>query len=85
MLNSIPKNPPTDVSENSMLIIFNDPLLEDIITEDDYVLPTDIEKTGFTFLGWYDNQELLGEPVTTITFTSGATINVFPKWEEIVN
>lgn len=44
-----------------------------------------LEKVGFIFLGWYDNQELLGEAVTTITFTGGAIIDVFPKWEEVVN
>ena len=85
VLNAIPKNQPTNISDTSMLISFNEPLLEDVITEGDYVLPTNIEKVGFIFLGWYDNQELLGEAVTTITFTGGAIIDVFPKWEEAVN
>ena len=34
----------------------------DVIT-----LPTDIYKDGYTFIGWYDNAEFNGTPITTVT------------------
>ena len=34
----------------------------DVIT-----LPTNIYKEGYTFIGWYDNAELTGTPITTVT------------------
>ena len=29
-------------------------------------LPTDVTRTGYTFKGWYDNENLTGSPVTAI-------------------
>ncbi len=34
------------------------------------------------FLGWYDNKELTGEPITTILSTDKGDKVFYPKWEE---
>ena len=50
--------------------------------EDDIVLWTDedIEKTGYTFGGWYDNADLTGNPVTTIPAGSTGNKDFYAKW-----
>ena len=52
------------------------------IEEDDIVLWTDedIEKTGYTFGGWYDNVGLTGNPVTTIPAGSTGNKDFYAKW-----
>lgn len=40
-------------------------------------------KTGYTFLGWYDNSLFLGEPVTVVTSSAGG-LHFYAKWERQV-
>ena len=40
-----------------------------------------ISKEGYTFLGWYDNQEFTGEIVTIISKGSTGDLNLYAKWE----
>ena len=40
-------------------------------------------KTGYNFLGWYDNEEFSGNQVTKITLGSTETVNLYAKWEII--
>ena len=44
------------------------------------VLPTDVEKSGYTFAGWYDNEELTGSAVTAISDTEYGDKTYYAKW-----
>ena len=44
------------------------------------VLPTDWEKTGYTFAGWYDNEDCSGNPVTEISATDTGDKAYWAKW-----
>ena len=44
------------------------------------VLPTDVEKSGYTFAGWYDNEELTGSTVTAISDTEYGDKTYYAKW-----
>ena len=47
-------------------------------------LPTeeDMKKEGCRFLGWYDNKELAGSPITQIAAEHRGNINLYAKWTE---
>ena len=62
----------------------------DAITEYTYgtavTLPTNYTKTGHTFAGWYDNENLTGDKVTEISATATGNKTYYAKWEpEIYN
>ena len=44
----------------------------------------ELSRTGFTFAGWYDNEDFTGDPITTIDFTNPSNIKsgwtVYAKW-----
>ncbi len=44
------------------------------------ILPTDVSKVGYTFSGWYDNEELTGSPVTSISATETGDKTFYAKW-----
>ena len=44
-------------------------------------LPTDVTHTGYTFKGWYDNENLTGSPVTAIGGTEMGNKEYWAKWE----
>ena len=44
-------------------------------------LPTDVTRTGYTFKGWYDNEGLIGDPVTAIGDTETGNKEYWAKWE----
>ena len=44
------------------------------------MLPTDLKLRGYKFLGWYDNPEFSGEPITEIDNISEKII-LYAKWE----
>ena len=44
-------------------------------------LPTDVTRTGYTFKGWYDNENLTGSPVTAIGDTETGNKEYWAKWE----
>ena len=44
-------------------------------------LPTDVTRTGYTFKGWYDNENLTGSPVTAIGSTGTGNKEYWAKWE----
>ena len=44
-------------------------------------LPTDVTRTGYTFKGWYDNENLTGSPVTAISGTEMGNKEYWAKWE----
>ena len=44
-------------------------------------LPTDVTRTGYTFKGWYDNESLIGSPVTAIGGTETGNKEYWAKWE----
>ena len=44
-------------------------------------LPTDVTRTGYTFKGWYDNENLTGSPVTVIGGTETGNKEYWAKWE----
>ena len=44
-------------------------------------LPTDVTRTGHTFKGWYDNENLTGSPVTAIGSTETGNKEYWAKWE----
>ena len=43
-------------------------------------LPTDVTRSGYTFDGWYDNDALSGEPVTTISANATGDQTYWAKW-----
>ena len=47
----------------------------------EYVLPELALKNGLQFLGWYDNEELTGSPVTKISATDKGHKTFYAKWE----
>ena len=44
-------------------------------------LPTDVTRTGYTFKGWYDNENMTGNPVTAISNTETGNKEYWAKWE----
>ena len=48
---------------------------------EEYILPTP-ERTGYKFMGWYDNSNLTGEVLTK--FVGYKDITLYAKWEAIV-
>ncbi len=44
-------------------------------------LPTDVTRTGYTFKGWYGNENLTGSPVTAIGGTEAGNKEYWAKWE----
>ena len=46
-----------------------------------FTLPTPT-KTGYEFVGWYDNSGLTGTSITSISNNTNATIDLYPKWNE---
>ena len=44
-------------------------------------LPTDVTRTGYTFKGWYYNENLTGSPVTAIGGTEMGNKEYWAKWE----
>ena len=53
--------------------------LPEEITGADYTIPTPT-RTGYVFLGWYDNRECTGEPITVLAVGWKGT--VYAKWRE---
>lgn len=50
-------------------------------------LPQDVTRTGYDFLGWYDNASFRGEPVTEIKANDAENLNdrnYFARWKEHV-
>ena len=45
-----------------------------------YTLPTPVHPSGYEFLGWYDNAEFAGSPLTTIPANWTGTL--YAKWQE---
>ncbi len=45
-------------------------------------LTTSVRKTGYEFLGWYDNPEFTGEPVTAIPTDAVGNKIYYAKWTE---
>ena len=43
-------------------------------------LPTDVEKSGYTFAGWYGNEQLTGSMVTAISDTEYGDKTYYAKW-----
>ena len=50
--------------------------------EEEFILPTDIVYEGYTFIGWYDNPEFNGEPITKLEKGIHSNIKVYAKFEE---
>ena len=50
------------------------------ISSNDIILPTPT-KTGFNFIGWYDNEEFSGDKITKIEKGSSGNIKLYAKWE----
>ena len=44
-------------------------------------LPTDVTRTGYTFKGWYDNENLTGSPVTAIGGAETGNKEYWAKWK----
>lgn len=45
-------------------------------------LPTDVTREGYIFLGWYDNENLTGSAVTSISTTDTGDKTFYAKWVE---
>ena len=49
-------------------------------TEDRIVIPEGVTRTGYTFAGWYDNEDCTGNPVTSIEKGDGGNKDYWAKW-----
>lgn len=45
-------------------------------------LPTDVIKTGYTFAGWYENNDFSGSPVTRILATDTGNKTFYANWKD---
>ncbi|MCQ2958615.1 MAG: ribosomal protein L7/L12 [Bacteroidales bacterium] len=46
------------------------------------ILPNNVTKTGCTFVGWYDNEDLEGEIITSVPFDAYGDKEYWAKWTE---
>ena len=51
--------------------------------ESNDVLFESIHKNGYKFVGWYDNAEFNGEPITVISAGSHGNVELYAKWEQV--
>ena len=51
--------------------------------ESNDVLFESIHKNGYKFVGWYDNAEFNGEPITLISAGSHGNVELYAKWEQV--
>mgnify|MGYP002625525202 CR=1 FL=1 len=49
---------------------------------DDITLPTDIRKSGYSFMGWYTDSLFSGRPVTSISVSQAKDLTLYAKWQE---
>lgn len=42
------------------------------------------KRTGWTFLGWYENESFEGTPITTVSTDFVSSLKVYAKWEAII-
>ncbi|MCR4874516.1 MAG: InlB B-repeat-containing protein [Clostridia bacterium] len=68
-----PKNPTYTSTLNNARTLFAPTKVSWMATATYYIA------TAYEFIGWYDNQELTGTPVTIVYFTDGA-VDLYPKW-----
>lgn len=47
-------------------------------------LPTDVTRTNYTFCGWFDNAELTGSAVTSITTSDLGNKTYYAKWKFVI-
>jgi uncharacterized repeat protein (TIGR02543 family) len=52
--------------------------------ESSAVVFRDPSRRGYRFLGWFDNAEFAGDPVTIIPHGSTGDVSVYAKWEVII-
>ena len=46
-------------------------------------LPESATKSGYKFLGWYDNSACEGEPITSVPSTATGAFRVYAKWQKM--
>ena len=51
--------------------------------ESNDILFESIHKNGYKFVGWYDNAEFNGEPITVISAGSHGNVELYAKWEQV--
>ena len=51
--------------------------------ESNDILFESIHKNGYKFVGWYDNAEFNGEPITVIPAGSHGNVELYAKWEQV--
>lgn len=66
---------------NGGVILSDD--IDEYIAGESTMLPTDLEKEGFFFAGWYDNEELAGDFIVEIEDTETGDKEYWAKWEEM--
>ncbi|MBQ0138712.1 MAG: InlB B-repeat-containing protein [Kurthia sp.] len=61
---------------------FTGEVINHYVATEQTVLPTskDIEREGYTFVGWYDNAEFVGKAITLIEKGSSSNKKYFAKW-----
>ena len=52
------------------------------LVNETYQMPNNV-RTGYTFLGWYDNPEFTGSPITAYTGTSTNSVTFYAKWDKV--
>lgn len=65
----------------------SDDIVKEYTIDDEIILPTgeDINKEGYTFVGWFEDKDFSGSKLESITVGSMKDIKVYAKWEEAVN
>ncbi len=59
----------------------NSPLNPTQYTTEDNIVLEPATRTGYTFMGWYDNANFIGSPITTLSSSTSGMRNLYAKWE----
>ena len=54
-----------------------------VFTIEDSVTLYDPQKTGYIFLGWYDNESFEGQPITSIPTGTYQNVFLYAKWQAV--
>src|SRR5699024_1931060 len=65
----------------------SDDIVQEFTVDDEIKLPTaeDIVKDGYTFAGWFTEEDLSGNSIEVIEEGTTENITLYAKWEEKVN
>jgi len=64
---------------------FNGEYIDYYFDNSGLILPTNVTRTHYSFVGWYESKELTGDSVTEITATDTGNKVFYAKWEPVIS